>query len=259
MAGNIIPAIATTNAMTAGLCVLQAFKVLRSDYARARMVFLTRSTDRVISSEPLSAPKPNCPVCGVCYARIEVDMTRATLEDLVEPILKQQLGYEEFSISSEAGGLYDPDFEDNLMRKLSNLGINGSTFLTIMDEGDEDTRVNLVLSISEKEFPEDEKPISLPDEIEIPRKTVSGQAPALPNGTNGHGNADTIVAEIVAGTKRKRDNSGTDADAEGVVSKVSKKEKIGEDNGHSQMMSGNSKLEALVLGDEDDGAIMIDD
>ena len=38
MAGNIIPAIATANAMTAGLCVLQAFKVLRGDIRLAKMV-----------------------------------------------------------------------------------------------------------------------------------------------------------------------------------------------------------------------------
>jgi hypothetical protein len=38
MAGNIIPAIATTNAMTASLCVLQSFKVLQNDLAHAKMV-----------------------------------------------------------------------------------------------------------------------------------------------------------------------------------------------------------------------------
>lgn len=38
MAGNIIPAIATTNAMTAGLCVLQAVKVLKNDFENAKMV-----------------------------------------------------------------------------------------------------------------------------------------------------------------------------------------------------------------------------
>lgn len=38
MAGNIIPAIATTNAMTAAMCVLQSLKVLKGDYDNARMV-----------------------------------------------------------------------------------------------------------------------------------------------------------------------------------------------------------------------------
>lgn len=38
MAGNIIPAIATTNAIVAGLSVLESFKVLKGDYDKAREV-----------------------------------------------------------------------------------------------------------------------------------------------------------------------------------------------------------------------------
>lgn len=38
MAGNIIPAIATTNAIVAGLCVLQAYKVLKGAYSQAKEV-----------------------------------------------------------------------------------------------------------------------------------------------------------------------------------------------------------------------------
>ncbi len=151
MAGNIIPAIATTNAMTASLCVLQAFKIMRGDLNKAKMVFLERSGARVVNSESLRPPKPDCPVCGIMSSRLVVDPLRATLNDLVQGILKSDLGYgDEFSINNEVGTLYDPDLEDNLSKKFSELGVGVDSFLTIIDDDEENPRVNLSLSISEK-------------------------------------------------------------------------------------------------------------
>ena len=69
----------------------------------------------------------------------------------MEGILRLKLGYgEEFSISSSLGTLYEPDLEDNLSRKLTDMGVKKDTFLTIIDEEDDNPRVNLELLVSER-------------------------------------------------------------------------------------------------------------
>lgn len=88
-------------------------------------VFLSPfAPERLLASDKLRPPNPDCKVCGVARTRVLVDMSRATLEDLVENFLRLQLGYgEEFSVNNEAGGLlYDMDETENLGKKLSELG-----------------------------------------------------------------------------------------------------------------------------------------
>ena len=66
MAGNIIPAIATTNAIVAGLIVLQALKVLKNALNECKTVYLRDKpiTSKVIIGSELVPPNPKCYVCA---------------------------------------------------------------------------------------------------------------------------------------------------------------------------------------------------
>lgn len=250
MAGNIIPAIATTNAMTAGLCVMQAFKVMRGNLQKAKMVFLERSAARVINSDALRPPNPKCNVCGVMSSTLIVDPDRATLNDLVEGILKTQLGYgDEFSINNEVGTLYDPDLDDNLSKKFSDLGVKADSFLTVIDDDEEDPRVNLSLAILEKTLPKDTKAVQLPKEIDIARKPKDAPAPVTNGDTNGHVNGHVTASPV--GMKRKRSLE----EPENGLEQGNKRGKI-------QMPSkaiGFQDDDLVIADDSNDGAIVIDD
>lgn len=86
-----------------------------------------------------------------------MDLTRATLNDLVEDVLKAELGYSnEFTVNNEVGTLYDPELDENLPKKFSDLGVTPDSFLTIIDDDDDNPKVNLSLSISNKCVPRSE-------------------------------------------------------------------------------------------------------
>ena len=246
MAGNIIPAIATTNAMTASLCVMQAFKVMRGDINKAKMVFLERSGARVINSDTLKPPNPDCNVCGVMSSTLIVDPERATLNDLVEDVLKSQLGYgDEFSINNEVGTLYDPDLDDNLSKKFSDLGVKADSFLTVIDDDEESPRVNLSLAILEKSLPDDARAVQLSKELQIARKPKDTPAVATNGETNGHVTAPPV------GTKRKRslEDPGNGPQQDG---------KRGKMQIPSQAI-GFQDNDLVIADDSTDGAIVIDD
>lgn len=117
-----------------------------------RQLFLAPSNlNRTMESTPYRPPNPGCPVCGVYQTSVSVDLEKATLGDLVEDFVKLELGYgdKEFAVSNDVGPLYDPEETENLAKKLSELGIKGDTFLTVIDEDDEDTFVNVVINIEE--------------------------------------------------------------------------------------------------------------
>ncbi|KAJ5990208.1 hypothetical protein N7499_010735 [Penicillium canescens] len=250
MAGNIIPAIATTNAMTAGLCVLQSFKVLQQDMAHAKTVFLERSGARAINSESLNPPNPNCPVCSLLQVRVEADPEVATVNDLVEGVLRMELGYKDLSIYHGTEEIYESsELEDNLEKKLSHWGIGQNSFLKVTDNSEEDARVDIEIIILEKSKPspddtvevKDSKPAKLQEMIDIPLQaepqTVAQRSSESAASTNG---------ETVTG-KRKREGS-SDLTNEHNSKRVA-----------SGFVPGMDSNGPIVLDDDEEGAILIDD
>lgn len=118
IAGNIIPAIATTNAMIAGLVVLMAFRVLAEDYQKCQSVYLRPKSihlNAVLSPEnELQKANPKCYVCSPQpYVGVHLNLDTLTVKEFETEILKKRLnmiapdvmldGKGVFIISSEEG------------------------------------------------------------------------------------------------------------------------------------------------------------
>ena len=99
-------------------------------------------------------------MCSVATGKVAVDLNKTTLDDIVQGILRSQLGYsDEMSIMHNSSVIYDPDLEEdleedrkNLPKPLSELGITDQSFITIVDEDDQDQdpRVNVELVIVDR-------------------------------------------------------------------------------------------------------------
>ena len=256
MAGNIIPAIATTNAMIAGLCVLQAFKVLKEDYARVKMIYLDRGNMSATAYDP---PNPDCVVCSMAMARLRVDPGRATLKDLVQEVLQTKLAYsDELSIMSEKGLVYDPDLEDNLEKKLEELSITDASFIIIKDDSDDDTpRVDLQLAVemktedAESTAPAVQLVLKEGETLEVPRRPRKQHLAGVPqNGVNGTSTeAANENGDTAASTKGKRKRDAGEAELDLTEGTPVKK---------MHLSKPADEQEVLVVEDDDSGAIVLD-
>ncbi|KAI8839864.1 hypothetical protein BC829DRAFT_364690 [Chytridium lagenaria] len=97
MAGNIIPAIATTNAIIAGFIVLEAIKIFNGDWKKCKHVSDPRIPPfliHLIFSENLpEKPAEDCGVCRNGFLTIAVDTETFTMGDLVSRVLRGNDGF----------------------------------------------------------------------------------------------------------------------------------------------------------------------
>jgi len=158
IAGNIIPAIATTNAIAAGLQMMQVYQVLSSIKAskdsgeggkiaeNCRYCNILRNPTRnglAITAVSLEKPNPNCFVCRQGSVHFACDTTVWTLEHFLKRILTQELGFQEpnmllddTQVWEQGEGSDQATYEVNLTKFLANLpggGIHNGTIVHVED------------------------------------------------------------------------------------------------------------------------------
>ena len=118
IAGNIIHAIATTNAIAAGLQVLEAVRVANRLLPERKEPITSSSFFTWIHRHPagngsllqpteLAKPNPKCVACGRAKFFLAIDTTKATLGDVLTKVLKGKLGVNLPSIVLGASGIYE--------------------------------------------------------------------------------------------------------------------------------------------------------
>lgn len=96
IAGNIIPAIATANAMIAGLVVLHAFRVLLQDYQKCPSIYLRQKSIHskfvLAADKQIEQANPKCYVCSPQpFVNVFVNTQTMTVKEFETELLKKSL------------------------------------------------------------------------------------------------------------------------------------------------------------------------
>ncbi|GFR52084.1 hypothetical protein Agub_g14546 [Astrephomene gubernaculifera] len=148
MAGNIIHAIATTNAIISGLIVTEALKILAGQLGALRNTFLYEfpASRRLVVVSCTDPPRPGCMVCGKVQLTLRINTETTTLSSLLSGVIKKRLAVNTPNLMSggflyeEGEGLEEDEvaaYAALLPRPLSLLpggGLRHGSILTLQDQ-----------------------------------------------------------------------------------------------------------------------------
>ncbi|KAA3462887.1 SUMO-activating enzyme subunit 2-like [Gossypium australe] len=274
IAGNIVHAVATTNAIIAGLIVIEAIKVLKKDSNNYRMTYCLEHPSKKLLLMPVEPYEPNksCYVCSETPLSLEVNTHHSKLRDFVEKIVKAKLGMNFPVIMSGASIIYEvgEDLEEdmvaiyaaNLEKALSELPspVISGTVLTVEDLQQEfSCRINIK---HREEFDEEKEPdgMLLSGWVEAPVDKNSNK----PIG-NGESTSSALSTEEIQEGEKDVEIQETSESAENVTGKKRKLSEVSKGTipDHSGLPDESSRnqnqLEKLDVDDEDDELIISND
>ncbi|XP_038719326.1 SUMO-activating enzyme subunit 2-like [Tripterygium wilfordii] len=268
IAGNIVHAVATTNAIVAGLIVIEAIKVLEKNTDAYRMTYCLEHPSRKMLLMPVEPFEPNksCYVCFKTPLTLEINTRRSKLRDFVEKIVKAKLGMSYplimvgHALLYEFGDDLDEDmvknYSANLEKVLSELPspVMGGTILQV-----EDLQQEFTCNISVKhreEFDEEKEP----DEMVLSGLT---EAPSMAKDDNhsignGGSTSNALSADI---TEAKTDveveeiSDGTEYIHSGKKRKLPEVSQATKDVSDDETRNHKN---VEKLDDEDDDIVMLD-
>ncbi len=137
IAGNIIPAIASTNAIAAAMILVHATNLLQKREENLCNAFINYggSCRSVFTCESLCPPNPFCAVCGNDRATLTCNTQEFKILDVLEQVLSlYPIPFEDEDVSLLEGSrlLYDIDDDaGNSKKTLAQLGVEDSRFLKV--------------------------------------------------------------------------------------------------------------------------------
>jgi len=208
IAGNIVPAIATTNAIAAGLQVLQAIHLIGSKPGHAKVVnryiYCNRHRNRkgqILVPTLIPDANPSCYVCNKGIIRVTIDTKKWILRRFLKEIIKKELGFVEPSISIGNCLIYEEGGEEgnslyqlygmNLNKKLENLpaGGGGNGAILTVDDFAQELCVDICIGHKEQiDIQEEDSLYSI--EKDIVKKLIPGLKTYLPSGKNSNKKLD---------------------------------------------------------------------
>lgn len=167
-AGNIIAAIATTNAVIAGLIVIEALKIIGGSLDKCYNTYLQKrpSRKRLLQPLALESPNPNCYVCARPFLTLRININTTSMGDFVNRVLRGALGMleptvmVEENIVFESGEDVEPDFVTRQSQKfLAECRVTNNSVM-IVEDFMQDLSLHITISHSD-DFPPDAQPFEV--------------------------------------------------------------------------------------------------